>query len=262
MELIRLLNIRIMKIILLIFIALMLSSCSKERKYEKHQIGSFLIEGNFINDSTMDGKMKYFDASGTLVGVINYQNGIKQGPSLDYYSNGKIQDSVYFIMGLKEGFHYVYDSSGTLNYIDYYLKGHSLGPLFYYSNGEIKKYYFTNFEKQPIYVCSYDSSGRIFDQKGEAIFVTPLFPEVNNKVSLSVFAYLINPPKVNINYLLYMKDSISNKDSLIMKFDNAKVFIDTIFDVPVNNRFTFFYRAEYFDSTNQNKRVFITKLIP
>jgi hypothetical protein len=237
-------------------------SCHDDKSYGKHRIGNFLVEGNFIKDSIMDGKMKYFDTSGTLVATVIFQNGIKQGPSLDYYLNGKVQDSVFFTRGQKEGFHYIYDSSGELSYIDYYLRGHSIGPVFYYDHGKVKKYYFTNFEKQPIYVCSYDSSGRMFDEKGEVNFVMPLFPEVNNKSGLNIFAYIINPPKVDINYFLYMKDSTLNKDSIIAKFDNSKIIIDTVLNVSTDSRFTYFYKAEYFDSTNQNKKVFITKLVP
>ena len=46
-----------------------------------------------------------------------------------------------------------------------------------------------------------------------------------------------------------------------MKFDNRKIYIDTVFNVPVNSRFIYYYKGDYFDSTNNKRLVYITKLV-
>src|SRR5882672_12013545 len=141
-----------MKLHLIFFTIIIITmSCRNDIENSKHKVGPFLVEGHFIDDSVMDGEMKYYNSMAKLVTVINYQKGIKHGASINYYLNGKTYDSIFFYYGLKDGFHYIYDSTGKLSYIDFYSKGHNFGPQFYYSNGKLEKYYYNEFEKEPIY---------------------------------------------------------------------------------------------------------------
>src|SRR5690348_13972875 len=112
-----------MKFFSLLFL-LSILSCNDDSKIAKHHVGKFLVEGHFLNDTIMDGRMKYYDESGKLISRINYQKGIKQGISVNYYLNGNVYDSVNFDQGFKNGFHYIYDSTGKLEYFDFYLRGH------------------------------------------------------------------------------------------------------------------------------------------
>jgi hypothetical protein len=237
-------------------------SCTNTNtNYKKVTKGNFIVEGNFINDSVMNGMMNYYDIKNNkLTTQSYYQNGEKNGISINYYSNGKVYDSVFYSHGLEDGFHYIFDSLGNISYIDYYSKGHNFGPEFYYLNGRISEYYFNTFEKSSFYSVFYDSLGKVSKESHNLNFVNPYSVEIDGKPALGVFAYFLNPPHINISYSLYLKDSVLSKDILIQKFDNSKVYVDTV--LYLSNAISYYYKTEYFDSTNNKRKIIITKLMP
>lgn len=236
-------------------------SCTNQNKVKKQKIGAFFVEGKFIRDSVMDGAMKYFDSNNHLAAIINYENGIKNGTSVNYYLNGKILDSSFFHNGLQNGFHYVYDSVGNLTYKDFFSGGHSFGPEFYYLHGKIDKYYFSNYEKYYLYSAFYDTLGNLLSENGDLNFVNPYTVEVDGKLGFGVFAYFLNPPHINIQYSLFLKDTLTHKDSLVKNFNNLRVYIDTVFTMPIGNQLQYYFKTDYYDSTKMKQKIIITKLV-
>lgn len=248
------------KYLLFYLFIIILISCNKN-KVSKHRIGPFLVEGDFVNDTIMNGEMKYFDSMGNLVSKIYYKRGVKNGPAINFYKNGIKYDSVSYSGDLENGFHYIYDSTGKLSYVDFYVKGNNLGPQMYFVKGKIEKYYFNNFENQTLYYTFYDTSGNITKQTGELNFTNHFAVTVNNKPFLGFFAYFLRPPKLHLSYSLFLKDSISNKDSLIIQFDNMKIYVDTVFGLPTDNRYSFLYKTDYYDSLTNTRKVILKRLL-
>src|SRR4051794_11951347 len=84
--------------------ALFLVCCSGKSKFNRVQTNKFILEGYFSDTSKLEGLVKYFDLSGNLLSQINYKDGLKKGVSINYYSDGKVSDSVNFWYNKETGY--------------------------------------------------------------------------------------------------------------------------------------------------------------
>ena len=138
------------------------------QKFEKRKVGDKFVETTF-KDTLYNGITKFYSLKGTLESKIYYNAGIKNGPAINYYSNGGINDSVNFRNGLEVGKHYLFDESGYLKYTDYFFFGKRVGGREFYENGKIYEYDFTDFDGRPIFSVKYDTNEDTQRYRGEVI---------------------------------------------------------------------------------------------
>jgi hypothetical protein len=235
----------------LITLVLFSSCLSNSVGIEKRQIGKKYVETLFLNDSTYDGLTKTYTSDGVLESVTTYDSGRKNGPSLDYYANGKIQDSSYYFMNLLNGSHFAYDSTGHLVYSDFYFKGKRVGSKKYFVSDKLTEFDFTNLDGNPLFTVYYDSTGRVRKVIGEVINakISPDTSVGQDKTRLLL--YLLNPPKIGINYSLGLIDSSTKQLSELATFQtHGRVFIDTVLEpAPVGKNY--YIGADYNDSINR-----------
>ncbi len=229
-----------------------MSNCQNVRVKEKKRIDNKIIKSYFINDSIFDGVTEYFNLDNLLESKIQYNKGIKHGFEINYYSNGRIYDSSFYINGQKNGFHYVYDSSGQLVYKDYYFRGFGIGGKAFYKQGKPHQYIFSNFEKRDIYSCEYDSQG-MRKYNGELLNLSLYTVKLNNQKHEGLFIYLISPPDINIEYTLGITDENEKVKKRVATFDNNRMFVDTIL-TPPSQGFQYYLSVDYNDKSNDIRK--------
>ena len=195
-----------------------------------HQ-GTFTIKARLV-DGRSNGKTEFYDQSGKLTGIINYKDDQKWGICIHYYANGVVSDSVNYVCDKEQGYWRHYDVAGTPTHFSYYYFGLQFGPdLWYDKDTVLKKYYYYNFERQPIVECNYDRYGHL-----DSIVKTDLtvMVEERKKDSASVykfFAYLPRVPLANQEYYV----GIVDKDKAHRKLtdiEGKNFFIDTTLAAP------------------------------
>lgn len=232
-------------------------SCSNNVKQKK--IGEFLVESEFINDTIPNGVSKFYKYN-KLDAIINFDNGIKNGKSLHFHSNGKMYDSVNFTLGLENGYQNVYDDLGDLRYQCFYLNGHKLGPETYYVNGVPSEYFFNSFERINLYHTEYDTGGRIVKAEGKLLNLVTFLGKVNNVNGYGIFSYTISPPSYDIKYELILKDSVTRLEKIIRTFSRSEVFIDTVLTIPISAS-KYYLKATEFDDRKKPVQVNYNELI-
>jgi hypothetical protein len=248
-----------MKILIFVFVILgILNSCD-QNKLSRKKIQHQWVESKFLNDTIFNGETLFYNDSLKIEKIEHYTNGIKDGASVNFHSNGKVYDSVTFSNGFKNGFHYVYDSSGNLGYIDYYYLGRELGPSIFYTKGLVTDYSFHSFEKQEIYRTTLDSAGNKIHSAGDLYNSIPYTTFVEGELVNNVFSYFVRPPKMSIIYELVTKDTSTGKELTLRTFNN-QIFIDTIVSKN-SNTLKHFIKASVFDSSIGKMRIYYDELV-
>jgi hypothetical protein len=236
--------------ILLAFI-LILFSCSNNPNHSKKKINDNWVESNFVDETVFNGLTKFYNDKNVLQKTDYYVHGIRNGPSLNYHSNGKIYDSINYINGFKNGYRFVYDSAGQLGYKEYYFMSRKLGPEISIHDNVISRYDFTDFDRHDLYSYVSESLDSAIRRKGELFYWTPYQTYDGDTLNNYVFVYLIRPPKMSITYELVARDS-ENKESHVAYLTND-VFADTLVSRGDDKR-KFFIKANVFDSLEKGKQ--------
>ncbi len=93
-------------------------------------------EGLYI-DKKKDSTWTIYNADGMVIGRENYENGIKEGPSISYYANGKVAEKLFYINGKKEGEWQQFYESGEPMAKGIYKDGSLHGPAtYFFSSGK------------------------------------------------------------------------------------------------------------------------------
>lgn len=163
------------------------------------------MKGTIFKDSIFDGVVKYFDKEDRNLGLSTFKFGLQDGPSVKYSQSGTKSDSINFENGLEDGYAYKYDSLGRLSYETYYYKGLAVGGVTEFSQGKVREYYFTNFERRLLYSIKVLSDST-YEEKGEEInaFIYSRSEGTGNKNIL--FVYLIKPPYVKTHFEIAIFD--------------------------------------------------------
>lgn len=249
-----------MRSLILILIVFISFGCSKS-KYEKKKIGGQIIEANFINDSLINGIAKIYDSEGKLLAQTSFINGIKNGPSVTFYENGKIKDSLNYSNDLLNETAFKYDSSGFLLFkrTNYY--GIDMGDNSFYNNGKLEEYYFTNFERKQLVSCKYDSAGRCYKLMFNA---KPLVSSVlleKQTPAIQLFMYVPHPPSFEVIYKLGQVNSQNKKINETILNSN-RLFIDTTL-ITSQKDLTYFISVDYrILSTDSTANILLEKLVP
>lgn len=249
------------KILFYMFILFLIISCKQNNNNTlivKRE--GIVIKAKINNDSTFKDTVYYFNEAGILISKVLYKNGLKNGDSINYYLSGNIKNSYEFINNMKWGHHCVFDSTNNmLLYRDYFFNNLNVGSVvFYDSTGKPNKFFFIGFDNKTILGVNY-----YYWQGVEDKFITNLINYTgkisveDSKEVVSVFLYLINPPKLSINYSIIR--TTNNIDEEVYKIENKTPFVTFSLPLP-NSKENYFIQAALFDSL-KNKPLIIRRQI-
>lgn len=211
------------KIIFTIILTLLFISCFDAKKVKsKINKDNEIMEGNVINDSIYDGKVKFYTSKNEYIGYMTYRLGIEDGPTVNY-KNGKIKDSMTFKNGLKNGFVYVYDSLGKLTDKVFYFNDIQLGYTYSFHDDKVE-YKFVDFEGKVIYErTSRTDTSSEFDYKGSLMYSKINEESINGSSQIGLFMYIISPPTIKSHYEIAVLD---NKNHFV---SSQKIITDNCF---------------------------------
>lgn len=244
---------------IIIITRLVFLSC-KEKNREIYD-GEYRIVGKINTDSVWNGEMRFYDIkSNKLTAMRTYKDGILTGPSIRYNDEGKVIDSVSFTLNKKMGYNYVYDNSGQLLQKVNFFYGRQIGATYTFEDSNIIEYSFQNFENNILYFYSFDP------KIGEHYFADDSYL-ANSSVSectidgvegISIFTYLITPPKIKISHCIYRYDSLNHIiDSF--KIPHNNFYFEKFFPIKNKNE-NFVISINKYDSVKQKETVIINKL--
>ena len=246
-------------IVLALTICHFLLGCFGNKEKTIHK-GDFDLVGHFMNDTILNGAVKFYDKSQKLVAIRTYSNDILNGYSTTYHSNGNTHDSVIFINNSEIGFNYIFDSLGHLIYKANYFYGKQMGPVFTYSANKIVEYSFNNFEGDILYFYSYDTATKKEYYPSDKFLIKAGTTEVsvNGKDGITIFLYIFTPPHLRLKYKICQLD-FENKivDSLIIP--QSKFYYETFYNKPGNNSKLAIVVNKY-DSLTQKENVIMEYL--
>lgn len=232
-------------LLLLIFV-LNLIRCKDNEQLERRPVGKFIIEARFIDSSTIDGTAKYYDERNTLISIINYKNGIKDGFATNYYPNHILKDSTIFTSGLKNGFSYYYDSLGNLVSKQFNFYGCKAGDNIFYSSNKLYKYSFVDLNKDFLVQCTYDPSGKC---KLDSFSIPDIVMSISGKNKgdimedslMDFLIYFPKPPNLSITTTMgLINDKNQTKDEI--KLNDDRLFLDTGVVMPPNDWYYYISR--------------------
>jgi hypothetical protein len=204
-----------------LLIAVFLVSCQvRERKISTIRRGDFLFKGKIQHDSIFNDTIFVYDLNEKLVSKRNYRNNELEGISIVYYNNGSPKTISAYSHGLKNGYQYFYDSTGKKIYQDFYYCNLAAGPIIYFNkNGDPDKYFFISLDNKTLLHFDYSNWDGVKSIVNECINYTINLQQRNLNKEMSIFIYLINPPKFSFQYLLYKKKMNSENFFELMNID-------------------------------------------
>jgi len=239
-----------MKYIIIVACSIFLFSSCNEKTLVRKKIGNDIVEAQFLNDSLIDGKAKYFNNTGILEAYYTFKNGVKNGNAVTFHENGKLKDSMYYSDNLLNGPAYKFDVNGKLLFTIMYYYGLDVGDHLFFKNGVVDEYHFNNFDQKQIVSCKYDSVGSCDS------LVFNAYPLITNGLiekqnpAIKMFIYFPHPPDFEV---IYKMGFIKNQQRLQeFTLNSDRLFLDTTFAIPekdVNHFLTVDYKNKSNDST-------------
>lgn len=191
------------KIKYFIIIMALSASCTNKNSEKTIRKGEFTLIGNFSSDLVPEGTIKFYDSLGNLRSVKNYKNGLLDGESYTYYSNGKSQSSLRFEGNKEMGFKSIFDSLGHLIYKSNFFYGKEIGEVYAFDTfNNVTEYSFNNFEDDILYYSKYDPDTKKYSYPGDSYLIkaNTSMVSLNGHDGASVFLYLFRPPKLRLSY--------------------------------------------------------------
>jgi hypothetical protein len=249
-------------IFFLIGFVILFTGCScnstNKKKLTRKKIGNYFVEAHFIDSNKIDGLAKYYDENGSLLSVANYENDLKAGPAINFYSNGMKKDSMFFTGGLRNGEAFIYDSLGHLERMTTYYYGISVGNNILYSSGRLKEYFFNDFNSNTLFSCEYDSSGKCLMGGFGLKPITNIIKDDDGKSVMTLFLYLPKPPNLSTIYHIGLANENNEKKSETIIKDN-RLFLDTALYEP--GKGLHYYISTHIENANgSTDKMFIHEL--
>lgn len=192
------------KLIFIFLYSIFLYSCINSNK-KAREINGVLVVGNIVDDTLYNDTISFYSKSNLLLEKSVYKNGVLDGESIYYYANGCIKSKQNYTLGLKNGLNYLYDSLGRLKYIGRYYYGLPVGSISYFDeNGSPKKYFFISFQNESLLEIEYSEWNGVKDIIGDCIRSYVDVQKNETTPLYSVFLYLMNPPRLKMEYSLYL----------------------------------------------------------
>ena len=221
-----------LRIILAILVVTLIDyNCANKGSEKRVKIGNSYVDAKFIDDTIIDGTAHYYDSLGTLYNVSNYRKGIKDGMSVNYYSNQVISDSVEYKNGKESGYWRHFDIKGGDTYGNFYYYGLQFGPELIFKNDHLQKYLFSDLDRKIIIACDYDDGGKIDTNFRYEMQFALRSVKYDAKPVLNLFGFLPFIPHAGQTYSL----GITNKehaDKELAPLSGHDFLIDTLLAVP------------------------------
>lgn len=239
---------------LIILILLLMVQCGTRDTRSKFEEEEFYVLADTNNLGKIHGPAEYYSNDNRLMKRIYYKDGVRDGPSVNYYESGIVRDSVVYANGKKVNFWYFFDSTGELSSREKYFFDKRLGPEEYYGkNGNIRFYYFSNFESRDIVFAKYDPQGKLYENdffRLQFVAATSAY----NKKMLNVFSYLPRLPACDVKYHIGMSRNGKEMQKLFeVKND---LFIDTLLP-KLDLGWTYYISCDIEQPSSKFKRVYI-----
>lgn len=164
-----------------------------------------IITGNILGDTLFNDTIKYYSLNEKLISSKVFKNGIQEGLSTDFYPNGNPHHSSSYVNGITNGYSFYFDSSGNLIYKDYSYYGLTVGPIIFFNKGEPKRYFFSSLQNEDLISINYQEWKGVKEVFSGCINFTKNFQKRDSTRELSLFLYLINPPKFSFKYTVFKK---------------------------------------------------------
>jgi len=213
-------------------------------------LGDNIVEAKFINDTSIDGKAKYYSKLGILEAYYTFKNGDKNGDAVTYHENGKILDSMNYSNGLLNGQLYKFNTLGQLQFTKMYYYGIEVGDHSFFKNGKIYDYYFNSFDQKQIIYSRYDSL-----QKCDSLIFNA-YPLITRGVldrenpAIKIFIYFPHPPDFKVVYTMgYIDEQKKRQGEFILNSD--RLFLDTTLKVPTI-KLNYFLSVDYVSKSHDS----------
>jgi hypothetical protein len=241
-------KIKFLKLFFLLFIiCLIISGCTSYNSQAKEVLifkDGFKLRGYKNKDSTWADTVKYYDKSDRLLIKEFYRGGKLEGDVLEYYpfSIGTVSTTTRYSSGLKNGVTNYYDLSGRIVYSGYYYHDLSVGPVAYYDSlGNPQRFFFLSLDNKTLLHIDYANWHGAASIVNDCIYYTSNIQKEDSTEQMSLFLYLMHPPKFSFEYSILKKKIDSNqgfKNVLFIKNQNQPFIQLDLPTVPVDEQYT------------------------
>ena len=180
-----------------------------------------------MNDQKkLNGEVKVIK-QGTLVSIINYVNGNKEGWKYTYYQNGRIMNKSYYHLNQPDGPELQYFSDGKLQYKMLFKKGKPTDEYYEYSRkGRILLYSAYDINGNPFCEFKYDEAGNIIKISPPVSLASYSKDTVTKKTIILTFeekhknikdlyTNLANPPGTKLNLTIIKDGKMYNRFEIV-----------------------------------------------
>lgn len=154
---------------------------------------------------------KKYDRAGRVVSEVSIKNGLKHGPTRNYYESGKLHSVVHYEEGKQHGESVWYYENGKPYQVTPYINGKRNGiQKKYYQSGKLMaEIPFVNGEQQPG-MKEYSETGKLITDYPEIVFEKPQKTAFPNRMILKI--HLSN----NSKEVTYHQRIISSEGDTLM----------------------------------------------
>jgi len=130
---------------------------------------------------------KKFNQSGKLIAEVSLKDGVKHGPTTNYYENGKVHSVVNFEDGKQEGETIWYYENGKPYQVTPFINGqeHGLQKKYYQSGKLLAEVPYINGRQQPG-MKEFKETGELITDYPEIVFEKPLKSDVPGRFMLKM----------------------------------------------------------------------------
>lgn len=107
----------------------------KSNLYKEFWSNGKLKKEVHLKAGKIDGLLAHYDEAGTQILQANFKNDLQDGAWTEWYSNGKVKKSYYYVNGMRNGSCIEYYSSGMVKWENTYVNGVGGKPKAYSENG-------------------------------------------------------------------------------------------------------------------------------
>jgi hypothetical protein len=207
---------KLIRVLSLLFVI----SCKEAtvKNYVTIRKGDVIIKGDITKDTVFNDTIYFYNLRGDLISQKFYKNGSREGVSTDFYLSGIPMSISSYKNGLKNGPNFFYDSSGRCLYQDFYYYGLGVGPVIYFNNtnGTPKRYFFISLDNKTLFHINYENWIGINNEIAtNLINFTGNVQRRDSLREMSIFLYLINPPKISLLYSILKKKKNDDENNFV-----------------------------------------------
>lgn len=144
--------------------------------------------------------------------------------------------------------------------MDYYFFGISLGPVTFFKNGFINKFYFLDFRGNNLVKCTYNArTGDILTLNSYTTDPNLTYKVSNGKRVIEFSAYLPHPPALDNKHKIGITNKKSEDEILFDIKDNNQFLFDTLLPIPKEG-FNYYISSDVKNADSSIFKVFIEEV--